>query len=205
MLVGGYPGAGVKTQVARSAKYMQERGFSVVRILTQSFFRPVSASQCPVCASFAKSYGGAAQATCRYCPESLHEDALLRSVNAAILRLTSASDFVEGVGRAIIYVLGINVMECCELMTAASGISWVNLEDEPNLCAIRYLRSKCLWYPDIGEDPGDPAVVEQIKMFRAKDNGAHACQRPRRYKFIAWRFRRVHASRRNIPRGERQQ
>ena len=122
VLVGGYPGAGVKTQVARSAKYMQERVFSVVRILTQSFFRPVSACQCPVCASFAESYGVAAQATCRYCPESLHEDALLRSVNAAILRLTSASDFVEGVGRAIIYVLGVNVMECCELMTAASGI-----------------------------------------------------------------------------------
>ncbi len=49
VLVGGFPGAGVRTQVALSAALMRARGFEVVNIFTDSHHSPSSSELCQIC------------------------------------------------------------------------------------------------------------------------------------------------------------
>ena len=172
VLIGGYPGAGVRTQVALSAALMRARGFEVVKILTDSYHSSVQSTLCQVCKAMAQTYGTFNHSYCRLCPESLDAPSLIRTVNKGINAYTSHTDFMQSDKRVILYVAGRNALECLTLVAAASAIIWVDLEANTDLCAIRRLRSDYLWIPDLGEDLTNPAVAAQIARLREANNHA---------------------------------
>ena len=67
---------------------------------------------------------------------------------------------------------GRNVLGCPELLAKASVVIWVDLQDEPDICAIRRLRADHRWIPELGEDLTKETVRIQLTRLISDDNFA---------------------------------
>ena len=166
--VGGFPGAGVRTQVTLSAALMRARGFEAVEIYTDSHHVPVPITRCQVCVDVNKKHGKAPHTQCNLCPLSLDVPSLIDSIDKGISFYANQTDFQQGDKRIVLFVAGRNVLGCPALLAKASVIIWVGLQGNIGLCAIRRLRADSLWPPDLGEDLTDPVVSRQL-MFLTED------------------------------------
>ena len=168
IVVGGVPGAGVRTQVTLGAALMRARGFGVVEILTDSHHVPISIDLCQVCVDAKKRHGKSQHTHCYLCPSSLDGASLISAVNKGIHFYASQTGFRQNNKRIVLFVAGRNVLGCPALLAKASAIIWVDLQDNVDLCAIRRLRADCLWPPDLGEDLTNPAV-SRLLMYLTED------------------------------------
>ena len=166
--VGGFPGAGVRTQVTLSAALMRARGFAAVEIYTDSYHLPVPVDRCPVCVELHEKLGRAPHTHCNLCPLSLDVASLIGFIDEIVNSYAGQTDSQQNDKRIVIFVAGRNVLGSPALLGKATVLIWIGLQENIGLCALRRLRADGLWPPDVSEDLTDP-VVSALLAFLTED------------------------------------
>ena len=149
--VGGYPGAGVRTQVTLSAALMRARDFEAFEIYTDSYHNPVPTNRCAVCAELYEKLGRDTHTSCNLCPYSFDVASLVGCIDEII----NSQQYDK---RIVIFVAGRNVLGCPAILDKATVLIRIGLPDHIGLCALRRLSADGLGPPALSEDHANVAV-----------------------------------------------
>ena len=173
--VGGFPGAGVRTQVSLSATLMRGRGFTTIEVYTDHYHRPVLSDYCSVCVRHFAKLGRATHTHCNLCPLSFDEAAIIGFVDMFVASQPNNK-------RIIVFIAGRNILASNAILDKATVLIWMGLQENIGLCTLRHLRAAGVWPAALGEDLTDPRV-SSLLAFLTEDtvNGldrlfAHAHQ-----------------------------
>ena len=150
-VVGGFPGAGARTQVALSAALMRARDFEAFEIYTHSYHNPVPTNRCAVCVESYEKLGRAAHTSCTLCPLSFDVASLVGCIN----EIVNSQQYDK---RIIIFVAGRNVLGCPAILDKATVLIRIGLPDHIGLCALRRLRAHGLGPTALSEVQANVAV-----------------------------------------------